>query len=105
MCMTEINKLKIEHARYKKALETFSKTRFISLADTHRIADCALNPPPPEPVTLANLLSALKTYSASHGVTYILFFRDESGGFEQCGERIFTFTSLQEAYNFLTHEN
>lgn len=100
--MNEIYKLKTEHARYKKALETLRSPGGTSRADMHRIADCALCPPPAASVTLALLIEALKKFSETHDNVYIMFFSDESGGIKQNEQRVFTFNSLQEAYNFLT---
>lgn len=101
--MNEIEKLKTEHARYKKALETFSKTRCISLADTHRIANCALNPP--APVTLDELKNALSLFQANRALEYvsIQFHKDDSGAILDCRDRVlFSFTNFREAADFLT---
>lgn len=96
--MKEIEKLKIEHARYRKALELL-----VSMYDEPH-AKAALNPPAPPPVTLEELISALKKFNIERGQRgqfSIVFFADESGTISLCKSDIFTFYSFQEAYDFL----
>lgn len=104
--MNEINQLKIENERYKKALGTLLQTCSISLSDVHRIAGCALNPPPP--VTLNELTAALKKLNDSAGrrvLQSIKFFSDESGHIlDNEGDVINSFYSFREALDKLTNQ-
>lgn len=103
--MNEIEKLKAEHARYEKALQSLLYEHGThSLA--YKAAYAALNPPPPAPVTLDELKSALNRYNEvtpEGGFYSINFFRDESGSIRDGNEsRVFSFSSLREAVDWLT---
>lgn len=104
--MNEIEKLKTEHARYREALEEIisdyadQPTSLAALG-----ARNALNPPPPAPVTLDELKTALAAYNKANpngGLYSIAVYRDESGSIRDGGEnRVFSFATLREAVNFL----
>lgn len=101
--MNEINKIKAEHARYKEALETLASGR-ITIADARRVADCALNQPPPLPVTLEALQEAIiVAESRTQDFVAILLNKDGSGNFrlgptEKLGVE---FKNLQDALDLL----
>lgn len=103
--MIDLNKLKTEHARYKEALLSIRVTD----GEAGRlIAAEALNPPPPEPVTLKDILSALDRYKTkTDDYVAILFNPDESGGIKVGATEveIFEFINLRQALDFLTNEN
>lgn len=97
--MNEIEKLKIDNARYRKALKDISD-RYPATCDAYKMADCALNP---TPVTLDMLKAVLKKFSAgtARGSYSITFFGDESGTVEDYGREAFSFQSFQQAYRLL----
>lgn len=98
MNASEILKLKTEHARYKTALVN------ILCSESNAIAQKALYPTPPPPVTLPELLSALERWKIrTNDYIAIHFNPDESGTllrgtFE---DEIFEFTTLRQALDFL----
>lgn len=102
--MNEIDKLKIKNVRYEKALREIAHS-CARHNPAYKVADAALNPPPPSPVTLAMLTAALKKYNSGIQMRgcwhWIMFFQDQSGGIENSDGRVFSFNSLQEAYEFL----
>lgn len=102
--MNEIQKLKVEHARYKAALHEIH-TVYVECSNAYQVADTALNPPPPPPVTLDELKAALNRYnevSPLRGFYSIHFFRDESGSIRDGGDdRVFSFSTLREAVDWL----
>lgn len=100
--MNEINQLKSEHARYRKALKNICEN-FNNSSAACRVANEALKPPPPLPVTLDELKTALESYNKKHSAVSIHFFRDESGSIRDGDEkRVFSFNTLREAVDFLT---
>lgn len=97
-----------EHARYKAALQRIKlESEDYESWCAGAWADAALNPTPPVPVTVAQLIAALQKFNntrlngADIRAHWIMFFKDESGGIQNHDGRVFSFSSLQEAFEFL----
>lgn len=102
--MNEIHQLKTEHARYKKTLETLQSGRITTIADTRRVVECALNPPPLPPVTLADLQDALRKAQDKTGDYVALLLNEDGSGNFRLGpseRRGADFNNLQEALDML----
>lgn len=102
---SSFDKLKIENARYKKALKEIRGT-YLDFSDAYKVADTALSPPPPPPVTLEALLTALRNENRVAGkvIDSIRFYSDESGhlyGEEMSKPHLVSFYSFQEALDYL----
>lgn len=98
--MNEIDKLKIENTRYRKALKEIRGT-YLDSSDVYKVADTALSPPPPPPVTLEQLITALDG-NRTVGVRSIRFYSDSSGHLYGASEKyINSFYSFQEALDYL----
>ena len=101
--MNEITKLKTEHARYEKALKTIHDQYAVGTL-AYKYADAALYPPPPVPVTVDDLLTALREKNRRDGgaLHSIRFFSDESGHLYSEGQRFYAaFYSLRDALDKL----
>lgn len=98
--MNEIDKLKIENTRYKKALRDIECGGYNTAS---RMANEALNPAPP--VTLEQLVTALCNQNRSTGeiIRSIRFFSDKSGHLYGCSSEkyIASFYSFQSALDYL----
>lgn len=101
--MNETDKLKAEHARYKKALESIQETYGNA---ARQIARLALTPPP---VTLAGILAVLRSFPASLGPNKegylspsIEIFSDGSATIHLKMGITRSFTTVQQALDFLT---
>lgn len=100
--MNEIDKLKIEHARYKKALVVIEID--MNNRTAARIACEALNPPPPPPVTLHDITSALAKWKAKTDDYIAILLNPDESGILLAGSReeeIFQFNSLRQALDYL----
>lgn len=101
--MIDLNKMEADHDRYKKAL-TQIRCAYVSSTIAHQTAEAALNPPPPEPVTLKELCATLKKINRAKGgeLHSIRFFSDESGHLYKEGDKFYAaFYSLREALDLL----
>lgn len=105
MTILEIAKMKTEHARFKEVLgaiahEYSDRPRMAA----YLMADSALNAPPPPPVTVQEILTALEGWKIRNDdYIAILFNPDESGGIRRGSheDELYEFVSLRQAVDFL----
>lgn len=94
MNITE-HKLRIENERYKIALENI-----LDGAPPRTLAEAALNPAPPAPVTLADILAALGPNNEDYRNPSIHIFNDGSAIINLSMGKTRAFTTVQQALDF-----
>lgn len=102
--MNAIDKLKSDLERYHKAL-TQIRCDYVASSIAHQTADAALNPPPVPPVTVGEILVALRNKNRGGGALHsVRFYSDESGHLYNEGKQFYAaFYSLREALDILNN--
>lgn len=97
--MNEIDKLKIEHARYRAALNEIGHS-YATHTNAAQWAEAALNPPPPAVITVPQILTALKRAADNLYTPSLEIFADGSVLVDDAPRGTHAFSTVQGALNY-----